>query len=1072
MRASKYKIDRRRTCRKRISGNGKADDHVAEDDESIQEDVELASAAAAAEGEEEEYVDDGDEIDDDDIDDDEYNESSDNNDEEQIKPRTRTGRKKSTMTASSRRQNLKRGANEENEEYDNLDVSDEDEEDAFIPPASTRRSVDRKKGKNKANNGTCDGIGNDKDIPVPFVGNDGNFHLCKICGDAGDLVCCDGCPQVYHPQCLPEDSDSFAALDDQDDDEPWYCPDCIIKKKGKKKITKYSSRKKNSSPSSTIATKNNINKVSNNIKKNSPTQIAANRSRRKQKSPLILDADSDSDDSNNYSCEESCTDDEKQVKYDTKNRGRRGKVALEAVGDDSTYRKSTRISQRRNDQDVLAGLPSPKQRSKAVQTKKMLDDDDDEEEEVHSGGDNHSDDDNNDNEEDRKEKSQEKSKKSNKSRLGSRKKSKRKKDVASSDEEFVVDSDSDSSQDNSLSGGDADLSEYDNDDFIGDPDLSDDSAGENENGKGKVNDYAADAINIDNEQFGTIDEDDSSDGEKLKSRPVKHNVVKKKEILPTPRGIGLSDEDDESDQDKLTTTRCRLKCSNCPSTEDAITAEVLRQPHLCYVAPDGESRQCFNLETLRQIALKSSQLNLRVDLDKERQNFLQPPAFRSAMSDDLIDQIASKFGRGALDLQGSYYKNKEGKSISRTNEIDYDSNTSDDDVYDSFTAFQERVKEYFRKGMGSQDIYACPLCYSQIHRNMVQREMEESDNEDAPNDSIYDPMMVLGDLDDENMHRASQFCFKRVSDLKKHLRQDHNVDTRGIQGNELYKRYLVRAPDGLLQRWLSTLQINGQVKQGHMLMYWNQGNNQIFIQLLDLMTRVKVYSGGLFDAEFSEEAKEELEDYKNEARDFFATFTTEVDQRWIDMSSPFLKSDENMDDFIANDTNVDEEEEDAKPHAILHQQYLSKNDGSDDNDLVSKIQRKYAEESDSNDMSTDDDDDGLEFVDGEQENDNDEDDKEKLLRNGYYSPIEEENDEWMLKLQDRRKRKQTPDISTGPQSNTKRKPSNQNAARTPVGKKLIRRKSTPSSAVTTSATSSASARKRSLTIQDSDDESV
>jgi hypothetical protein len=126
-------------------------------------------------------------------------------------------------------------------------------------------------------------------------------------------------------------------------------------------------------------------------------------------------------------------------------------------------------------------------------------------------------------------------------------------------------------------------------------------------------------------------------------------------------------------------------------------------------------------------------------------------------------------------------------------------------------------------------------------------------------------------------------------------------------------------------------------------------------------------------------------------------------------------------------------------------------------------------------MSTDDDGE-LEFVDGEQENDNDEDDKDKLLRNGYYSPIEEENDEWMLKLQDRRKRKQTPDnISTG-QSNTKRKPSsNKNAtAKTPVGKKLVRRKSTPSSTVTTvttSATSSASARKRSLTIQDSDDES-
>ena len=52
MRSSKYKIDRRRTCRKRTSGNGKVDDHVSEDDESIQEDLELASAAAE-EGEEE-----------------------------------------------------------------------------------------------------------------------------------------------------------------------------------------------------------------------------------------------------------------------------------------------------------------------------------------------------------------------------------------------------------------------------------------------------------------------------------------------------------------------------------------------------------------------------------------------------------------------------------------------------------------------------------------------------------------------------------------------------------------------------------------------------------------------------------------------------------------------------------------------------------------------------------------------------------------------------------------------------------------------------------------------------------
>jgi hypothetical protein len=62
-------------------------------------------------------------------------------------------------------------------------------------------------------------------------GHDGNFHYCKVCNEVGDVVCCDGCPHVYHPQCLPEDSDSFAALDLQHDDDPWYCPDCVKKRK-------------------------------------------------------------------------------------------------------------------------------------------------------------------------------------------------------------------------------------------------------------------------------------------------------------------------------------------------------------------------------------------------------------------------------------------------------------------------------------------------------------------------------------------------------------------------------------------------------------------------------------------------------------------------------------------------------------------------------------------------------------------------------------------------------------------------------------------------------------------------
>jgi len=52
------------------------------------------------------------------------------------------------------------------------------------------------------------------------------------------VVCCDGCPHVYHPQCLPEESESFAALDTQHDDDPWFCPNCAEKKTKKKKKKK------------------------------------------------------------------------------------------------------------------------------------------------------------------------------------------------------------------------------------------------------------------------------------------------------------------------------------------------------------------------------------------------------------------------------------------------------------------------------------------------------------------------------------------------------------------------------------------------------------------------------------------------------------------------------------------------------------------------------------------------------------------------------------------------------------------------------------------------------------------
>jgi len=147
--------------------------------------------------------------------------------------------------------------------------------------------------------------------------------------------------------------------------------------------------------------------------------------------------------------------------------------------------------------------------------------------------------------------------------------------------------------------------------------------------------------------------------------------------------------------------------------------------------------------------------------------------------------------------------------------------------------------------------------------------------------------------------------------------------------------------------------------------------------------------------------------------------------------------------------------------------------------LVHQLERKYAANKDQAEKNNSDGgssiEEELEFVDAQQESDgddDDDDDNEICDRNGYYSPIDEEKDEWILKLQNQRKRKvSSPYTKDG---NTKRKSrSSRKIIKTPVGKKLVRRKSTPTKVTSSSATPSASARKRSLTIQeDSSDDDI
>lgn len=61
-------------------------------------------------------------------------------------------------------------------------------------------------------------------VPKEYLGQDGNLFYCRICLGVGEVVCCDGCPHVFHPACIP-DGPSKSSL--ENDDDPWYCPECV-----------------------------------------------------------------------------------------------------------------------------------------------------------------------------------------------------------------------------------------------------------------------------------------------------------------------------------------------------------------------------------------------------------------------------------------------------------------------------------------------------------------------------------------------------------------------------------------------------------------------------------------------------------------------------------------------------------------------------------------------------------------------------------------------------------------------------------------------------------------------------
>lgn len=365
--------------------------------------------------------------------------------------------------------------------------------------------------------------------------------------------------------------------------------------------------------------------------------------------------------------------------------------------------------------------------------------------------------------------------------------------------------------------------------------------------------------------------------------------------------------------EKLTSLRTAIEqrsplkfCQVCTSKEDEITRGPLKQLHVCWVSPDGKNKQCFNLDTLKKVALSRHKMlkdkNIdKEDGDKDRIEYLQPPHFRTPMEDDLKDQIALKFGRQALYIDNIDADHYTGSSYSSHHIF-----SASGDNYFSADAFEEHFSRYTKKQMGSTDMYCCPICYVEASRRLKllqkgylldEAELDIDDDADGDDDKhedareellkfTNDPITTLTGIDSD-FNVAATFCFRYVSQVKDHLKQVHGIDCTTLDGNVLFKRYQIRQADGLLQQWL-TKGKSGRAHPSQMRIYWNSGYSLDFLYLLHL-----VDNNGSIDQDVPESILET-------AREFSTSFPRRALKIWAEVSGPYLKAGyaEHDDDFI------------------------------------------------------------------------------------------------------------------------------------------------------------------------------
>jgi hypothetical protein len=297
--------------------------------------------------------------------------------------------------------------------------------------------------------------------------------------------------------------------------------------------------------------------------------------------------------------------------------------------------------------------------------------------------------------------------------------------------------------------------------------------------------------------------------------------------------------------------------------------------------------------------------------------------------------------------------------------------------------------------MGSADVYCCPLCFNEADRRLgiVDDELLEDDdthnNDDDDDDNVTkdrfsfmdDPLTILGSLDSDEFISASSFCFRYLTGVKAHMNTMHGVDVKDIVGNDLFKRFQIRAPDGLLQNWIKRSLGHRNISvQGDMMRYWLGGGNQSFILLLNQIDKG---------------------DARGDVRsDFSLSFPNRAKKIWRDVSAPYLKQ-HDLGDFIAEEGDDDDESE-GDVAADLHvnpnftPSSIDKRGGasfkSPEELLISHLQKRNSMKKKTFDSS---DDESSTTNNDNDDEDEDDDELEILPKPPQYEDIEEEEmDEW------------------------------------------------------------------------------